>query len=100
MVHRPFHMRRINLRMNIIGIIISIIIGLFWALVPMFGWSYYSLEGALTSCSVEWEERSLNVVSYNIIMFAFVYFMPLIAITINGIRLISKVFFSFSIFKN
>ena len=81
-------------KLNIICIIISVGIGLFWSVVPMFGWSYYSLESSLTTCSVEWEDRSLNVVSYNVSIFAVVYLIPLIVIIITGIFLILKVFYS------
>ena len=83
--------------MNIIGIVISIAISLFWCIAPMLGWSYYSLEGALTTCSVEWEDRSFNVVSYNIAMFALVYFIPLGAIILTGILLIIRVVSKISI---
>ena len=31
--------------------------GIFWAIVPLYGWSYYSLEAGLTSCSVEWADQ-------------------------------------------
>jgi hypothetical protein len=55
---------------------------------PMFGWSHYSLEGALTSCSVEWFEKSFNVISYNISMFIFVYFIPLLIIFGTSLGLI------------
>jgi len=33
---------------------------------PMFGWSYYSLEDGLVSCSVEYNEKSINLISYNL----------------------------------
>ncbi len=62
--------------------------GIIWASFPLFGWSHYTLEGANTSCAVEWNERSLNVVSYNTAMFVFVYFIPLIIIFISNFRLI------------
>ena len=91
MVYRPFEMRTIGYKMNIIGIVLSVALGLFWSVVPMFGWSYYSLEGALTSCSVEWEDRSFNVVSYNVSIFIGTYFIPLIVIIITGVLVILKV---------
>lgn len=67
--------------------------GLIWASFPLFGWSYYSLEGANTSCSVEWNERSMNVVSYNLAMFVFVYFIPLVVICVSNFKLIFMVIF-------
>ncbi len=74
---------------NIVGV--CVLFGLFWATLPLLGWSYYSLEGEMTSCSVEWNERSLNVVSYNIAMFVFCYFIPLIIIVVSNTKLIIMV---------
>ena len=65
--------------------------GLFWSSLPLLGWSYYSLEGAMTSCSVEWNERSINVVSYNMCMFFFVYLVPLVVICVSNVKLIMMV---------
>ena len=72
---------------SIILIILSILIGLFWSCVPITGWSYYSLESARTSCSVEWNDRSINVTSYNISMFIFAYLVPLLIILISYSKL-------------
>ena len=71
--------------------LMSFLMSLFWSTAPIFGWSYYSLEGALTSCSVEWFERSFNVMSYNTAMFIFVFFLPLIMILFTNFKLISIV---------
>ena len=98
-MYRPFDIRTIGFRMNLIGIVLSVAIGVFWSVVPMFGWSYYSLEGALTSCSVEWEDRSFNVVSYNVAIFTGVYFIPLTVIIITGILLVFKVIICLAINK-
>lgn len=74
------------------GIILAcILFGLLWAVLPMFGWSYYALEGALTSCSVIWNDKSFNVVSYNITIFIFVYFLPLVVIFKVNFALIRSV---------
>ncbi len=67
------------------SILISILIGIFWAIVPLFGWSEYSLEGAMISCSVEWNKRTASIMSYNISIALFVFILPLvIIIIING----------------
>ena len=58
------------------SVIISLVLSLFWSAVPIFGWSYYSLEDGIVSCSVEYNEKSLNVISYNIGMFIFVFILP------------------------
>ena len=58
------------------AVVISLILSLFWSAMPIFGWSHYSLESGLVSCSVEYNEKSLNVISYNIGMFIFVFILP------------------------
>ena len=70
---------------------------LFWSAVPIFGWSYYSLEDGIVSCSVEYNEKSLNVISYNIGMFIFVFILPFGITIYTNIKsiLIVKLFFSF-----
>ena len=70
------------------AIAVCIIIGLFWATLPLFGWSFYSLEGAQISCSVEWNEKSFNVVSYNISIFGLVFLVPFAFILANSYALI------------
>ena len=69
-------------------IVVCILLGLTWSVLPLLGWSHYSFEGSHTSCSVEWNDKSLNVVSYNITMFGFVYLIPLVAIIITNVKLI------------
>ncbi|CAF0886581.1 unnamed protein product [Brachionus calyciflorus] len=87
-IYKPMSIKSINQKLSLIIISACVFFGVLWALFPVFGWSHYSLEGAMTSCSVEWNERSFNVVSYNIAIFAFVYFLPLIAIAYSNLRLI------------
>ena len=70
----------------IIGI--SAFIALICAGAPLVGWSYYSLEGALTSCSVEWAERSFSVISYNIFIFILTFVLPTLVISITNLKMI------------
>ena len=69
-------------------VILCLLNGILWSSLPLVGWSRYSLEGSYTSCSVEWKERSINVVSYNISMFIIVFFIPLIIIIFTNLKLI------------
>lgn len=68
--------------------IISISLSLFWSIVPIFGWSYYSLEDGYVSCSVEYNEKNFNVISYNIGMFVCVFLIPLSMIIITNFKTI------------
>ena len=73
--------------------------GIFWAIIPLFGWSEYSLEGALISCSVEWNKRTTSVISYNISITVLVYLIPLLVIIITNAKIIYTVRFIQCIIK-
>jgi hypothetical protein len=73
------------------SIVISLLLGLLWPIFPLLGWSHYSLEGNLTSCSIEWADQSFNVVSYNITIFVCVLIIPVTIIVYCDIKLILKV---------
>ncbi|KAG9333623.1 hypothetical protein JZ751_010796 [Albula glossodonta] len=49
---------------------------LFWTVPPLLGWSSYGLEGAGTSCSVSWTERTPQSHSYIICLFIFCLVLP------------------------
>lgn len=91
LIHNPLRLKKLSKNIVLIIIIACFLMGIIWAALPNFGWSYYSLEGALTSCSVQWFERSFNVISFNITMFVFVFFIPLIVILFTNIKLILMV---------
>ena len=76
-INKDFERKINNYKKSTVLIIISIFIGLFWALAPIFGWSEYSLEGALISCSVEWNKKTTSVMSYNMSILLFVFFIPI-----------------------
>jgi hypothetical protein len=90
-IYQPLNLRTISFQTNLSVILVCILNGLFWAAMPLLGWSHYALEGAHTSCSVEWGERSMNVQSYNVAMFGFVYLIPVCVILFTNIRLIVMV---------
>ena len=105
--------KNITLKTTLTVVLACSINGLFWAILPLFGWSHYSLEGAYTSCSVEWQERSFNVISYNVTIFVLVFLVPVVLILVTSIKLawivvslffllkfsLIDVFLLFSIFK-
>ncbi|CAF0759611.1 unnamed protein product [Rotaria sordida] len=74
-----------------ISIILSVLGGLFWALPPIFGWNNYKLEGVRTTCSICWQDRTINVISYNVLMFIFAYTIPLIIMVYCNICIYLKV---------
>lgn len=54
--------------------------GFLWALFPILGWSSYQLEGANVSCSVHWQSKDTNDVSYCLALTVFGWILPLLAI--------------------
>ena len=69
------------------AIILSCVIGLFWALMPIIGWSEYSLEGVLISCSIEWNKQTPGVVSFIISFAIFAYLIPLCILIYTNLRI-------------
>ncbi|XP_040888426.1 opsin-3-like [Toxotes jaculatrix] len=49
-----------------------------WTVPPLLGWSSYGLEGAGTSCSVTWTERSSRSHSYIVCLFVFCLGLPVL----------------------
>ncbi|CAN9509034.1 unnamed protein product [Ophioblennius macclurei] len=48
-----------------------------WSLPPFFGWSAYVPEGLMTSCSWDYMTFTPSVRSYTMLLFTFVFFIPL-----------------------
>jgi c-opsin len=82
----PSNMKKITNKKVTIAIMVSVIFSLFWTLMPLLGWSRYTLEDGLTGCSIEWKPTNLNIISYNISMFIFVFFLPFGLIFITNFK--------------
>lgn len=80
---------------SIIATFVCFFFSLIWSSSPLFGWSYYSLEGVGTSCSIELNEKSLSVISYNMTILITVFFIPLIVIVGSHLLIIQKVNYYF-----
>ncbi|XP_076021994.1 teleost multiple tissue opsin 2a [Genypterus blacodes] len=64
---------------------------LFWTVPPLLGWSSYGLEGAGTSCSVTWTERTPSSHSYIICLFVFCLGVPMLVMVYCYSRLLYAV---------
>lgn len=76
-IYKPMAIKDINFKSTAIGVFVCFLLAFFWSFVPLIGWSYYTLEGSLISCSVEWADRSFNVASYNFSLFVFGFIFPM-----------------------
>ncbi len=72
-------------------IVTCVMLSLFWCVMPLLGWSHYSLELTKTSCSVEWVESSFSVYSYNVAMSLFVFFIPLVVLIVTNVWIVLKI---------
>jgi hypothetical protein len=77
-----------NLKVAARSIFISLLMGIFWSSMPFLGWSEYNLEGLMISCSVEWNKKTVSVISYNISIMIFVYIIPLFTFIYTNSRII------------
>jgi hypothetical protein len=94
----PFEHQRLTKNFQRGCIAISLLIALFWSIVPLFGWSSYTLEGALISCAITWQDKSPNVVTYNVFIFIFVFFLPICIMITCNLKLYLTVILSSSSF--
>ena len=61
--------------------------GLFWSIMPLVGWSSYSIEGIGVSCSLAWHLRTFSNISYIICLFMFTYVAPVVVICFTYYRM-------------
>ena len=87
----PMSVRDLTFRMKMLSILGCVVMGAFWPSLPLFGWSYYTLEAGLTSCTVAWADQSLNVVSYNVTIFGFAFLLPVLIILFTNLKTIQFV---------
>ncbi|UJR32062.1 hypothetical protein I4U23_019530 [Adineta vaga] len=90
-VSRPFTTVTITIKQSYICICCAYLLALLWTLMPLIGWSKYDYEGTGASCSIKWEEQSLNIISYNITILLFVYLIPVIIIITTNIKVFKKI---------
>ena len=82
---------KLGFKFSFLLIGICVLLGIFWAVLPIIGWSQYSLESQKTSCCIEWSSKSASTVSYNIALFLFVFILPLVIMTFTSFKMFSIV---------
>ncbi len=86
-IRTPLKHHKITIRSQILAIIACWFCGCIWASAPLFGWNRYAFEGAYTSCSIVWNDNSVDVFAYNITIFVFVLIVPVVLIVLFNISL-------------
>ncbi|XP_071346657.1 melanopsin-like [Trachinotus anak] len=65
-------------RQRVLAVVVAVwLYSLGWSLPPFFGWSAYVPEGLQTSCSWDYMSFTAAVRTYTILLFTFVFFIPL-----------------------
>ncbi|XP_066519125.1 opsin 4b [Hoplias malabaricus] len=67
-------------RRALLILVVAWLYTLFWSLPPFFGWSAYVPEGLLTSCTWDYMTFTPSVRAYTMLLFIFVFFLPLFVI--------------------
>ncbi|CAF2536952.1 unnamed protein product [Rotaria sp. Silwood2] len=81
---KPFNAKSVSVAKCIIIACVAVIIAFIWTMLPLIGWNEYTLEGALTSCCVNWYDRRPLYVSFNFFLFIVVYCIPLIILVVTN----------------
>ncbi len=91
LIRKPLNIRKIKSRKTFIIITICCALGLAWSVMPLVGWNHYVLEGVHTSFGVEFSFKTLNFLSFNIMLFATVFALPFVLIIVANVQLYKKV---------
>nr|KAG5714394.1 hypothetical protein BaRGS_006840 [Batillaria attramentaria] len=65
--------------------------GLAWSVCPLLGWGGFGLEPFGTSCSLDWTTSRTSAKMYNMMVFIFMLFLPVITMVILSVKVIKKV---------
>ncbi|XP_062613300.1 visual pigment-like receptor peropsin [Saccostrea cucullata] len=79
-IAKPLQANKITSRVAVVACLAIWFQGFLWAAFPFFGWGSYTYEPARTSCSVRWDTDDIESASYNISIFIWSLFLPLMLI--------------------
>lgn len=82
---------RLQRRSAVILILVSCVSSFIMATFPLVGWSSYTLEGAGTSCSVNWRSNGPKDVSISVVLIILYYLIPIVIILFSYISIYKKV---------
>jgi hypothetical protein len=85
-VIRERSIRNRNLSVTYLTVFMCFLISFIWSILPMMGWSSYKREGLMANCNIDWHEKSLNNLSYFIVVWTLDFIVPLICIFVFLIK--------------
>lgn len=86
--YKPFLIINLNTK-KCIRVLLSISILIFlWSLLPVIGWSHYTYETNDLQCAIEYNQRSIGVISFNVLTLLIFAIMPLLVIFYTSFKLL------------
>ena len=79
-ISKPLQASKITTRVAVAACLVIWFQGFCWAAFPFLGWGRYTYEAGRTSCSVQWDTNDIASASYNIAIFVWSLFLPLMLI--------------------
>lgn len=79
-IAKPLQASKITTRVAVAACLAIWFQGFAWAAFPFLGWGRYTYEAGRTSCSVQWDTDDIESASYNISIFIWSLFLPLMLI--------------------
>ncbi|XP_022317361.1 visual pigment-like receptor peropsin [Crassostrea virginica] len=79
-ISKPLQASKITTRVAVAACLVIWFQGFCWAAFPFLGWGRYTYEAGRTSCSVQWDTNDIESASYNIAIFVWSLFLPLMLI--------------------
>ncbi|KAJ3662448.1 hypothetical protein Zmor_006798 [Zophobas morio] len=90
LIARPFRNSGLNFQHAHTLVLFLWFYSLFLTVPPLLGWGEYVNEAADVSCSVNWEKKSINSMTYITYLFIFGLFIPLLIITFSYVNIINR----------
>ncbi|UJR26902.1 hypothetical protein I4U23_008212 [Adineta vaga] len=80
----PYKANSITIKKSVVISCFAVFIAFIWSILPILGWNEYTMEGARTSCCINWYDRRFSYVSFTYFLFIFVYAIPLIILFVSN----------------
>lgn len=93
-VERPFEFHRITFKLCFKIFLVVTLTSAIWPILPLIGWSRYDIEANGIFCTSEFNDRSLNAITFAFVNITLFWLSPLVVIIYTNIKLFLIVRFS------
>lgn len=77
LVYHPICMSNLRKNKTIIILICYFTINFLWSMMPIFGWSHYTIEHNDLQCDIDYRTRSFSALSFNALTLIFFWLIPI-----------------------